>query len=165
MRVLLAALACTIALGGCNGEDSGNDCPVEGAPMLEVGVPDPITFLDFEPLVSGGDIPLSSNGQTFLAVQVAVRASNLGDFVRIGMNVTYTPTMGDPKVAVKDDSDEERLFCRADGMLYLVPVVVSSEMLGSDLEIQDQTVDVSVTVTDREDRTVTASTSGVLRRL
>ena len=47
----------------------------------------------------------------------------------------------------------------------LVPVVVSSEMLGGDLEIQDQTVDVDITITDEESRTVSAQASGVLRRL
>ena len=45
---------------------------------------------------------------------------------------------------------------RDDDILYLVPVVVSSEQLGNDLDIADKSVDVSMTVTDEADRTATA---------
>ncbi|MCG8424763.1 MAG: hypothetical protein MJE77_43285 [Proteobacteria bacterium] len=145
---------------------NGNqDCAVTGQPTLELGVPDPITFLDFTDLERGGDIPLSSNGQTFLAVQLAIRATNLERFVRIGMTVTYQPETGPARTATKDDSALERLFCRSDERLYLIPIVASSEELGDDRDIQDKTVDVEVTVTDTEGRMVSATANGVLRRI
>ena len=55
-------------------------------------------------------------------------------------------------------------ICRDDEFLYHIPVVVSSEDLGDDLEIQDQPVDVQMTVTDDEGRTADAAASGVLVR-
>ena len=66
MRWLLALSVALLA--GCPSDDAPPDrCAVTGEPTLEIGVPDPITFLNFEGLSAGGDIPLSSNGQTFLA--------------------------------------------------------------------------------------------------
>jgi hypothetical protein len=165
MRRILLWLALLAACNGGGEPDADPGCHVMGDPEIELGVPDSITFLDFEPLGSDGEIPLSSNGQTFLAVQVAVRGKNFGHFAYIGMTVTYVPETGEPRTSVKDDSELERLFCRSDDRLYLVPVVVSSEMLGDDIEIQDKPVDVSVTVTDQEGRDATAMASGVLRRI
>lgn len=159
-------MLCTLsfsACGGGGGEEEG--CAIEGTPTLEIGVPDSITFLDFEPLSPGGDIPLSSNGQTFLAVQLAVRAQNLGRFVHIAMTVTHDPGDGSVRTAVKTGEELERLFCRSDDRLYLIPVVVSSEDLGDDLEIQDQQVSIEITVTDEDDRTITQTASGSLRRI
>ncbi len=158
-------LAVVLAISGsCGDDDVEDDCPIAGDPELDVGVPDTVTFLDFAQLQAGGDIPLSSNGQTFLAVQLAVRARNFSTSARIGLEVTYAPAGEPVRVAVKDDSFEERLFCRTDGFLYLVPVVVSSQDLGDDLEIQDQPVTIELTVTDGEGRTTDATASGVLRR-
>ncbi len=165
MRQVFAFAFIMACSAGCGGDDAPDPCAINGAPTLELGVPDSITFLDFAPLGADADIPLSSNGQTFLAVQLALRATNVDTFVRIGMTVTYTPPSGPAKVAMKDASALERLFCREDDRLYLIPVVVSSEMLGGDLEIQDKPVDVEVTVTDEENRTASAQASGVLRRL
>lgn len=162
MRFLLALV---VALAACGDDAPTDDCPIAGDATLEIGVPDAITFLDFEPLAAGGDIPLSSNGQTFLAVQLALRATNLDRFARISMTVTYAPDGGSPQVATKDDSQLERLFCRDDNMLYLVPVVVSSEQLGNDLDIVDKPVDISMTVTDDASRTASARARGVLRRI
>ena len=157
---------------GCADDGPGpdaSDCPIAGNPTLEIGVPDPVTFLDFEPLTSGGDIPLSSNGQTFLAVQLAIRATNLSRFANIDMTVTYSPPGMPVRTAVKDSTQQERLFCFDDPTgtpkLHLVPVVVSSEMLGSDLEIAGQPVDIDITVTDAEARTVSGQASGVLQRI
>lgn len=164
MKRLCLALALVI-LGGCGDDDDDDDCPIAGDPELDVGIPDTVTFLNFAALPDDGDIPLSSNGQTFLAVQLAVRARNFSSAAHIGLDVTYTPAGGPARVASKDDSIEERLFCRADGFLYVVPVVVSSEDLGDDLEIADQPVDIELTITDDEGRTADATANGVLRRL
>ncbi len=163
MRWVLATLLAVC--WGCSDDAPVDECPIVGDPVLEIGVPDPIRFIDFEPLLAGGDIPISSNGQTFLAVQLALRANNLDRFARISMTVTYQPPAGPARVAIKDDSQLERLFCREDELLYLVPIVVSSEDLGNDLEIADQSVDITVTVTDESQRTISGSASGVLRRL
>jgi hypothetical protein len=164
---LLLVVACLPLAGGCSDDDAPDAqpaCAIAGDPELEVGVPDTITFLDFEPLAAGADIPLSSNGQTFLAVQFALRARNLSTSAHIGLEVTYQPAAGPARIAVKDDAPLERLFCRSDDRLYLIPVVVSSEDLGDDVEIQDQSVDVKMTVTDDEGRTAEATATGVLRR-
>lgn len=162
---LAATAALAVACGGGDDEpDAASACAIAGEPSVELGVPDTVTFLDFEPLAPGGDIPLSSNGQTFLAVQFALRARNLSTSAHIGLEVTYQPADGPARVARKDDTPLERLFCRADGFLYLVPVVVSSEDLGDDLEIQDKPVDVLMTVTDDGGRSAQASGHGILRR-
>ena len=160
--LLLASAACG---DDTSAADADLGCDITGAPTLELGVPDAITFLSFEPLVPGGEIPLSSNGQTFLAVQLAVRASNLERNVYIELEATYQPAVGDARVAVKDASELERLFCRSDDNLYLIPVVVSSEMLGDDLEIQDRSVDIFIRITDTADTVVTATANGVLTRI
>ncbi len=164
---ILAALlvGCADDTGGTPDAEVG--CQITGQPTLEIGVPDAITFLNFEPLDSGTDqIPLSSNGQTFLAVQLAIRATNLDRQAFIGMTVTYQPDGGGAaRTAVKDDSQLERLQCRNDDMLYMVPVVVSSEDLGDDLEIQDKMIDVSVTVRDESGNTASGNASGVLFRI
>jgi hypothetical protein len=167
MRIVALVLA--LAAVACGDDTTAADadlgCDITGAPTLDIGVPDSITFLNFEPLTDGGSIPLSSNGQTFLAVQLAVKASNLERNVFIELEATYQPAMGDPRVAVKDATQLERLFCRSDDNLYLIPVVVSSEMLGDDLEIQDQSVDVFIRITDSADNVVSATANGVLTRI
>jgi len=169
MRLCILGI-CAALLVGCSDDAAGTPdaevgCQIVGAPTLEVGIPDSITFLNFEPLAGTTDqIPLSSNGQTFLAVQLAIRATNFDRAVHIGMTVTYQPAVGPAKVAVKDDMPLERLQCRND-VLFMVPVVVSSEDLGDDLEIQDKMIDVSVTVRDEGGRTATGNASGVLFRI
>jgi len=142
---------------GCGPAD---ECPIVGEPALELGVPDSITFLDFQSLTPGGDIPLSSNGQTFLAVQVALKAQNVLEEADVTMRVS-SPSLG----TTAEVTTHERLRCRTDGARYLVPVVVSSEGLGDDRAIQDSMVDVEVEVTDVEGNHGTATTSGTLRRL
>ena len=146
-------------MAGC-GPDAGPCDPI-GPAELEVGVPDSITFLDFEPLTPGGDIPLSSNGQTFLAAQIALRARNLLGTAEVTLEVTSRATGMTARATTT-----ERLRCReAEGLRYLVPVVVSSEDLGPDAEVQDSEVDVRLTVVDEEGNTATATSNGVLRRL
>lgn len=169
MRLCIVGIYAALLIGcgsGNGSSDATPGCQINGQPTLEVGIPDDITFLDFEPLVgSDGAIPLSSNGQTFLAVQLAIRATNLERFVHIGMIVSYQPITGPVRTAVKDDAPLERLQCRDDEMLYMVPIVVSSEDLGDDLEIQDKTIEVSVTVRDEAGNMVSGNAAGVLFRI
>ena len=109
-----------VLLAACNGNsgtpDANLGCPILGDPVLELGVPDRATFLNFEPL-NGGKIPLSRNGQTFVAVQMAIRGRNLSRFAYISMTVTYQPASGEARQAVKDDTILERLLCRDDERL------------------------------------------------
>ncbi len=156
MRFFLFAY---LAMVGCSGP-TGGLCEPVGPAEVEVGVPDPITFLDFEPLTPGGDIPLSSNGQTFLAVQIALRAINVRETAEVTLRVTSQVT-GMTSTA----TTTERLRCRDDGRRYLVPVVVSSEDLGPDAEIQDSMVDVELEVSDADGNRATATSSGIVRRL
>lgn len=131
-----------------------------GDPSLEVGIPNPVTFLEFEVLPPDGDIPLSSNGQTFLAVQVAVRVQNMLQEADVTITVSSS-AMG----TMATSTSRERLRCQSDGFRYLVPVVVSSEDLGEARAIQDQRVDVEVRVVDIDGNTATGTASGTLRRL
>ena len=135
-------------------------CEPMGPAEVEVGVPDSITFLDFEPLTPGGDIPLSSNGQTFLAVQIALRARNVLETSEVTLRVS-SRAMG----TMSESTVTERLRCRNDARRYLVPVVVSSEDLGPDADVTDSEVDVELEVVDAEGNRATAISSGSLRRL
>lgn len=145
-------------LAGCG---PGDDlCEPVGPAEVEVGVPDPITFLDFEPLTPGGEIPLSSNGQTFLAVQIALRARNVRDTAEVTLRVSSRVTGMTSESVVT-----ERLRCRDDARRYLIPVVVSSEDLGPDAEVQDSEVDVVLEVSDADGNRATATSNGILRRL
>ena len=76
--------------------DAVSPCAVAGAPSIEIGVPDPVTFVDYKALTGGGEIPLSSNGQTFLAVQFWPRVRNMGQGITFGVEVTFAPAMGSP---------------------------------------------------------------------
>lgn len=153
--LLLASFLTTMACG-----EEPEPCEPMGPPSLEVGVPDSITFLDFEPLSEGGDIPLSSNGQTFLAVQVAVRAQNVLEIADVTLRVS-SRAMG----TMSESTTTERLRCRTDNLRYLVPVVVSSEDLGPDLDVQDSEVDIELELVDSDGNRATATSNGILRRL
>ena len=141
-------------------EEGRVECPIVGEPAIEVGVPDSITYLDFEDLTPGGDIPLSSNGQTFLAVQVAVRAQNIEEEADINLRVQLTGTETTATSTVR-----ERLRCRNDGSRYIIPVVLSSEDLGPDREVQDRAVDIEVEIVDVEGNRGVGTASGTLRRM
>lgn len=149
---------------GCGGGDPADPCMVEGDPELEIGIPDSITFLDYEALPPGGMIPVSSNGQTSLSVQLAVRARNLGERVQVGLRVEVDDT-GAVSELLAADAEVERFRCRDDLRRYLIPVAVTTDGLGDETTLHDQAVTVDVTVLDAEGRTATGTVTGVLFRL
>lgn len=162
---LCVAAWAVAACVGCGPSDPAPDlCAVAGDPTLELGVPDPITFLDYASVDSAGHIPVSSNGQTFLAVQLALRGQNLSDRIQVGLKVTSDATGATTELRV-EDAPVDRFRCRDDGYRYLVPIAVSTEGLGDESMLQDTPVTADVTVLDQEGRMATASVSGVLERL
>jgi len=163
---ILGIAVMAVPCWGCGpGSDPTADaCAIAGDPVVELGVPDPITFLDYADVDAAGRIPVSSNGQTFLAVQLALRGQNLGDRVQVGLRVRSDATGATTELRVAD-APVERFRCRDDGLRYLVPVVVTTEGLGDEAMLQDTPVTADVTVVDRDGRMATASVSGVLERL
>lgn len=158
--LLCAALAVAVA---CDSEDPV-PCDINGDPVVELGVPDLNTFVEFEPLEEGGDIPLWASAETFLGAQLALRATNMGDLAYVDATVTHVPPTGPPRTSSTDSSFVMRLFCRDDGHRYLVPVSIPAYPLGDDAELDGQPVDVSMTVTDVDGRQASATASGILRR-
>lgn len=161
---LAGSVASGLGLAGCGGGDPADPCVVEGAPELEIGVPDSITFLDYEALAPGGMIPVSSNGQTSLSVQLAVRARNMGELVQVGLRVEVDET-GAVSELFAPDAEVERFRCRDDLRRYLIPVAVTTEGLGDETMLHDKAVTVDVTVLDADGRTATGTVNGVLFRL
>ncbi len=140
-------------------------CPIEGEPSLEIGIPDPITFIDFQQLPSDGTgtIPLSSTGQSFLAIQLAMRAHNIGDSGYIDMVVAFRDSDNTLKETRNDVTIQERFFCRNDNARYIVPIVVSSLPLGDASVIDNQLVSVHTRIEDTEGREASAQIDGRLK--
>jgi len=167
--IILAVVVAALSLSGCGpGTNPTPDaCAITGdggVASVELGVPDPITFLDYANVDSAGHIPVSSNGQTFLAVQLALRGQGFNDRIQVGLRVMSDATGASTELLV-GDAPVDRFRCRDDGFRYLVPIAVSTEGLGDESMLQDTPVTADVTVRDQDGAMATATVRGVLERL
>ena len=171
-NIICRLLIITMLFIECTIDEPSNDepqdmfsCPIEGEPSLEIGVPDPITFIDFQQLPSDGTgiIPLSSTGQSFLAIQLAMRAHNIGDSGYIDMVVAFRDSDNTLKETRNNVTIQERFFCRNDNARYIVPIVVNSLPLGDPSDIDNQLVSVHIRIEDTEGREASAQIDGRLK--
>jgi len=166
-RARVAAGAVIAMLAGCGGGGEPLPpitCDVDGAATLKIGVPDEVDFFLYRPLAPMGEIPMSSSGQAGTGMMLAVEATNLGPTVTVTAMIEWEDPEGDIKVS-DFERDGERLSCR-DGKLYLVPIILASEFLDlNTATLEGEPVDATVTLTDGDERSVTATASGILTSL
>ncbi|MDH5672180.1 MAG: hypothetical protein OEZ06_08525 [Myxococcales bacterium] len=136
-----------------------------------VGIADPLTTIDYQPLEAGGPIPIGGTGQAGLTAKLALRISHPEGQVALEaaiIDLVLTHIDNGATAPSKPWQTPVRLFCLDDGSCFRAPIEVEITHLTKLPELEGSRVIVDARVYDADDPTrvlCNARGSGVLEQI
>ena len=130
--------------------------------VVEIGIPDALTGLEFETLDPGGDIPLETFGQGGTHVSLAIRCFGLGE--RAFVDITLRNLDGEGEASSRPMTFPSLLHCRNGPCDLLPPPTVSTGGLSDQLDMEGLHIEVEVSARNEQAVMANARVHGYLKR-
>ena len=130
-------------------DDSGAPDAGQGPePIVEIGVPDALEGLGFEPLPTDAEVGVVEGGQAGRFIQLALRCKHLGDEAFVTLSAKALDV--DAGASREPWIEPEPLSCGSDGYCTYIPALLGVGPLGGPEELDGMRVRIEALMTNRD---------------